>query len=101
MKMFKQEIPTTLSSACTQSTTSANHTFADLFMAESIDEHSVKQLNENIESLGAAKLGITDIDSEIWAFAQKVVQGLNISSGGDSAPYVCFVSTRGHICVLA
>ena len=77
--MFREELPETLDDNVKQACTKANKTLANLLMCESIDEYSVEQINENIETLGDAKLGITDIDPEIWAFAQKVVQGQSIS----------------------
>ena len=79
MKLFKQEIPNTLSASIDAATRLANKTLANLRMAEAVDAYSVAQINENIESLGAVHLVITDIDTDIWAFAQKVVQGQNIS----------------------
>ena len=79
MKMFREELPETLDDNVKKAVTKANKTLANLLMGESIDEYSVEQINENIETLGEAKLGITDIDPEIWAFAQKVVQGQSIS----------------------
>lgn len=77
--MFREELPETLDDNVKKACTKANKTLANLLMGESIDEYSVEQINENIETLGDAKLGITDIDPEIWAFAQKVVQGQSIS----------------------
>ena len=79
MKMFKEDLPETLDENIKNVVTTANKTLANLLMGESIDEYSVEQINENIETLSDAKLGITNIDPQIWAFAQKVVQGQSVS----------------------
>ena len=77
--MFKEDIPDTLSGSIDKATKLANTTLANLVMAEAVDLYSVTKINENIEALAAVKLVITDIDTDIWAFAQKVVQGQNIA----------------------
>ena len=77
--MFKEDIPNTLSGSIDEATKLANTTLANLVMAEAVDLYSVTKINENIEALAAVKLVITDIDTDIWAFAQKVVQGQNIA----------------------
>ena len=78
MKMFKEDIPNTLSGSIDDLTKLANTTLANLVMAEAVDLYSVSKINDHIDALKEAKLVITDIDTDIWAFAQKAVQGQNI-----------------------